>query len=115
MNSSILIDIRTSCNVGPEVDVFDDQLISLINTYLFRSAQFGVGKKGFRISGVFETWEDFIGENADDYSAIKDYIAIRVRLVFDPPDNSALLAALKEEAKELEWCLYDEAEISAMD
>lgn len=109
--SSILLDIREMCDVGVKVDAFDGQLIPLINTFLFRSAQFGVGKKGFFITGPGETWTDFIEENSEYFSALKNYISIRVKLIFDPPENGALLTALKEEAKELEWCLYNEAEV----
>lgn len=111
MNSSILLDIREACDVGRDIGSFDGQLIPLINSFLFRSAQFGVGVKGFMVKGPDETWSDFIGENAECFAALKSYISIRVKLIFDPPDNAALLAALKEEAKELEWCLYDEAEV----
>ena len=111
MNESILLNIRVMCDVGENVDSFDGQLIPLINTFLFRSAQFGVGKKGFMVTGTKETWQDFIPEESEFYAAVKSYIAIRVKLIFDPPDSSALLAALKEEARELEWCLYDEADI----
>lgn len=111
MKDSILRDVREMCDVGKDVDSFDGQLIPLINTFLFRSAQFGVGKKGFSITGDTEKWTDFVEEGFEFYSALKNYISIRVKLIFDPPENSALLAALKEEAKELEWCLYDEADI----
>ena len=111
MTGSILFDVRQMCDVPEGDDSFDGQLIPLINTYLFRSAQYKKKKKGFMISGPNESWLDFIGDNAENYAAIKNYISIRVKLIFDPPDNSALLSALKEEAKELEWCLYDEADI----
>lgn len=110
MDSSILMDIREMCDVGADVDAFDGQLIPLINTFLFRSAQFGVGQKGFMVKDVTETWDGFIGADSEYYSALKNYISIRVKLIFDPPESAALLTALKEEAKELEWCLYDEAE-----
>lgn len=111
MDESILLNIRVMCDVGKDVDSFDGQLIPLINTFLFRSAQFGVGKKGFMVTGVNETWKDFLEDNAEKYAAIKNYISIRVKLIFDPPESAALLTALKEEARELEWCLYDEADI----
>lgn len=109
MDSSILVDVRAMNDVNKESSAFDDQLIPLINSYLFRSAQAGVGQKGFMIHNTTPTWRDFVGENAENYAAIKNYIGIRVKLIFDPPENSALLSALKEEARELEWCLYDEA------
>lgn len=111
MDESILLNIREMCDVGESVDSFDGQLIPLINTFLFRSAQFGVGKKGFMVTGSKETWKDFLGSDAESYAALKNYISIRVKLLFDPPESAALLRALQEDAKELEWCLYDEADI----
>lgn len=112
MSESILMDVREMCDVGRDTDSFDGQLIPLINTYLFRSAQIGLGKKGFFIRGTSETWNQFIEEDFENYEALKNYISIRVKLTFDPPESSALLTALKEEARELEWCLYDEAEVN---
>lgn len=105
------MDVREMCDVGQDVTDFDGQLIPLTNTFLFRSAQFGVGRKGFMITGPNEHWDDFIEEDSELFAALKSYIGLRVKLIFDPPDNSALLTALKEEARELEWCLYDEADI----
>lgn len=111
MDESILLNIREMCDVNVDDCSFDGQLIPLINSYLFRSAQFGVGTAGFLVASDAETWRDFIGDNAEKFAALKNYVSIRVKLVFDPPENSALAAALKEEAKELEWCLYTEADV----
>ena len=113
MNESILENVRSACNLKSDDDAFDSQLIPLINTYLFRSAQAGFGRKGFSITGDTETWEEFLedGMDASKYEAIKTYVGLRVHLRFDPPQNSALLTAMKEDAHELEWCLYDEADI----
>ena len=74
MDESILLNVRAACDAGENTDSFDGQLIPLINTFLFRSAQAGVGKKGFFITGTSETWRDFIGDNADNYTAVKSYI-----------------------------------------
>ena len=111
MDGSILKSVRLACDVGEDDNSFDGQLIPLTNTFLFRVAQIGLGEPGFTITGEDENWGDFIWFTYDDYAAVRSYIGIRVKLIFDPPDNSALLSALKEEAKELEWCLYDEADI----
>ena len=110
MNSSILCDVREMCDAGRDNNAFDGQLIPLINSFLFRAAQFGTGKKGFAITSTNETWANFLGDDAEHFAALKDYIALRVRLIFDPPDNSAVLTSYREDAKELEWSLYNEAE-----
>ena len=112
MESSILEDVRETCNLDRKETAFEGQLIQLINSFLFRSAQFGVGNKGFMIDSEDQTWDQFLsGKSADQYSALKTYIGLSVRLLFDPPDSSAVITAYKEIVKELEWCLYDEADV----
>ena len=115
MNTSILADVRTACNVNEYDTAFDTQLIPLINTFLFRLAQVGIGTKGFSVTGIDQKWNDFIPENSEYFHSVKTYVSIRVRLEFDPPDNSSVSAALQADAKELEWCLYNEAEFGLTD
>lgn len=112
MHESILKNVRSCCDIDENSDSFDKQLIPKINAFLFASAQAGVGKLGFAITSAAETWEDFLGADGEKYIAVKEYIGLRVKLRFDPPDNAALLTAMKEDVKELEWRLYDEADIS---
>lgn len=109
-NRSILVDVRLASNVTENDDSFDGQLIPLTNTYLFRVAQIGIGKKGFYITGTDEQWTDFIEENFEYFHPVKTYVGTKVRLDFDPPENAALLTVLKEEVAQIEWCLYNEAE-----
>lgn len=110
MEGSILEDVRVACNLKRDDDSFDDQLILHTNTMLFRSAQMGVGKKGFRISGVYEVWSDFMDPDYEYYDAIKSYIGLRVLLLFDPPENAGVLATVKEMVDEFGWTLYAEAD-----
>jgi hypothetical protein len=39
------------------------------------------------------------------------YVSTRVKLIFDPPQNSSLYNAYKEEANELGWYLGVESDI----
>ncbi len=110
MDHSILTDVKIACNVNEYDNAFDAQLLPLINTYLFTLAQIGIGAKGFHVSGANEKWNDFIAENSEYFQPVKTYISNRVRLEFDPPENSSVLTSLKEETKEIEWRLYNEAE-----
>lgn len=105
MEESILITIKKKLGLSAEYNAFDTDVITNINTSLMRLGQLGVGPStGFRITGEFETWQDFIGTRID-LEGIKDYIYMKARIVFDPPSSSAALQALKEEVKELEFCL----------
>ena len=110
MDNSILQDIREICDIDKEDDSFDGQLIPLINTYLNRAYTLGVGTKGFSITGPNEKWSDFITNGLEYYEPIKNYIGLRVKLIFDPPESSALQTALKEEMREIEWGLNSTAE-----
>lgn len=109
MNSSILIDIATMLGVDPKCDEFITDIITHINSELMTLNQLGVGsKKGFSITGPAETWRDLT--ERDDIDAIKTYVYLGVRLIFDPPQNSFTIAAIESKRKELEWRINDQVE-----
>lgn len=111
MDGSILEDVRVACNLRRDDSSFDDQLILHTNSFLFRSAQAGVGKKGFRITGTSEQWDDFMDPEQEYFEAIKSYIGLRVLLAFDPPQSSSALALINDMVKEFGWALYAEADV----
>lgn len=83
--------------------VFDDDVIMSINSALSIATQLGVGPdSGFLITGNTETWEDLIGERKD-LGLLKDYVYMKVKLVFDPPTSSAVMEAFKTMIKEYEF------------
>jgi hypothetical protein len=51
-----------------------------------------------------ETWANFVGDSLD-INAVKTYIYLKVRLLFDPPTTSFAITAFENQAKELEWRL----------
>ena len=73
--------------------------------------QLGVGpSKGFVIEDADTYWEDFITDTTK-LQAIKTYIYLKVRLVFDPSSlGSVTLAAYERQIQELEWRLNVAAE-----
>ena len=67
--------------------------------------QLGIGpSEGFRIIDNTAVWNDYITED-DDLDAVKTYIYLKVKLLFDPPLNSAVIEANKQLVNELEWRL----------
>lgn len=82
---------------------FDTDLIVHINSALRILNQLGVGAIGFNITGLDETWNDFLGKDEAILSEVKTYIYLKVKLVFDPPSNSFTQQSMKDEIKELEW------------
>lgn len=76
-----------------------------INMAIMSLTQLGVGPEiGFTISSDLEMWSDFIGERKD-IEAVRTFIYLKVRLVFDPPANSFLVEAMERQIRELEWRL----------
>ncbi len=54
-------------------------------------------------------WSALIGIDPK-FNAVKSYIHLRVKLLFDPPDIGFVLTAMKEQIQELEWRLMVEAD-----
>ena len=104
MTESILTSIKKLLGLSEDDTSFDQDLIIHINTVFFTLNQLGVGpEEPFRIEGKSESWDEFVGEG--EVEAVKSYIYLKVKMLFDPPSNSALLEAMKESAKEYEWRL----------
>lgn len=103
--------------LGPESDyeAFDHDILLFINGVLSTLTQLGIGpKEGFRITGDTETWDDLLGDN-HDLDFVKDYIFMKVKLIFDPPASSAVMSAYQEHCKELEWRINVAVDPSRLD
>ena len=86
---------------------FDDDIIMHINTVFLNLTQLGVGPaEGFAIEDDTSNWSNFVDiENNAQLHAIKTYIYLKVKLVFDPPLCSSGLESMKNMIAELEWRL----------
>ena len=110
ITESILLSIKKMLGLDKDYDVFDPELIIHINSVFGTLHQLGIGPEDqFRISGDSETWSEFDtdGEQVDE---VKDYVYLRVRLLFDPPSSSFVLSSFQEQLKELEWRLNVKAD-----
>lgn len=102
MEDSVLVSIRQKLGPSGEYDVFDPQLIDYINMAFSRLHQLGIGtKEPFAITGSSERWSDFIPTG--DLEAIRTYVYLKVRLLFDPPESSFVLQEYRRAIEELEW------------
>ena len=105
---SILKTIRKLIGPAEDYEYFDTDLIININSAFSRLCQLGVGPSTpFMIHGVEETWSDFIGEGYQE--EIKQYVYLKMRLIFDPPTNGTVVNLYKEEIEKLEWLLREVA------
>lgn len=106
---NVLKSVKKIIGIYEEDTSFDADLIMHINAVLMTLQQLGVVTKECLIEDGSEEWSDIVQETID-YKAIRSYIGLRVRIMFDPPTNSTTLEAFKENARELEWRLNIEYE-----
>ena len=107
VEDSILLSIKKLLGMDPiEFTQYDTDLIIHINTIIEFLNQLGVDiPEGFKINDANALWSDYLNkpEYNDIKDSIKNYIYLRVRLVFDPSTNSSLLNSINDTIKELEW------------
>jgi hypothetical protein len=104
MESSILRSTKKILGLGPTDASFDLDVITHINAVFFNLSQLGVGpSQGFMIEDESANWEDFIADDNSLLNAVKTYVYLCVRLVFDPPTTSYQISAAKEQVAELAW------------
>lgn len=104
--SSVLEDVKKFCQVPEFDDGFDTELLILINSELMKISQITKdAQRGTRITSAEDTWASLI-EGDDEIEGIKEYVCLKVKLIFDPPTSSFVLEAYKNEIAELEWRLH---------
>lgn len=105
MESSILITIKNILGLASDYTVFDLNILTHINTAFSTLTQLGIGpKQGFAIEDDSATWDTFIQDDLQ-LNAVKTYIYLKVRLLFDPPTTSFLIEAAEKQLRECEWRL----------
>lgn len=109
---SILTSIKQLLGIKEEYEYYDDQIIMHINSVFFILTQLGVGpSEGFSIEDKFATWNDFL-PNEQNLEAVKSYMHLKVKLLFDPPMSSAVLESINRLISELEFRLNVATEIN---
>lgn len=101
--TSILDSTKTFCKLPAGYDVYDDELIMLINVELNTLNQAGVGVVGFQISDNTSKWNDFLGDKETKQSLAKQFVWQRVKVKFDPPANQFVQQAILDSTNEMIW------------
>lgn len=101
---SILDTIKIKIGINPDYDdAFDVHIITNINTAFERLKYLGIGPdNGFRITGSTETWDMYL-TNDEFIDSVIDYISMKVKMLFAPPETSFGIEAIKEQLSELEF------------
>ena len=107
---SILTSIKKLLGIQEEYDHFDADIIMHINSVFMILNQIGVGpSEGFMIEDDTATWDDYISDMTK-FAAVKSYVHLKVRLLFDPPTSSAVMESINRMINEYECRLNIAAE-----
>lgn len=112
MDTTILTDTRNA--LGDYLgDDFNSQILFLINSSMLPLTQMGCISE--LADGISEetTWGDIVESPASDVwdsasatnllFAIKQYVYLQVKLLFDPPVASAIVELMKQKSDEMLW------------
>lgn len=106
---SILISIKKLLGLPEDLIDFDTDLIININSIFMTLNQLGVGPdEPFIISDSNSKWNSFL-ENKTNLEAVKSYMYLKTRLLFDPPTTSFVLTSMENQIAEFEWRLEMQA------
>ena len=109
-SASILESIKKLLGISPSDDGFDQEIKDLINAEFLTLHQLVVGPEaGFSISGQDDLWDEYT-DNLHLQDAVRQYVYLRVRLVFDPPASTTVAEAINNRISELEFRLNVQAE-----
>ena len=81
-----------------------------INSVFLILTQLGVGpSEGFTIEDETSEWSEFL-DDPTELQAVKTYMGMKVKLLFDPPLSSTVIESMNRLINEFEWRLRLAAE-----
>lgn len=102
MEPSILTSTKKILGIDAAYTVFDADITTFINTAFSVLTQLGVGPlEGFLIEDESTEWSEFV-DDVIKQNLIKSYVFLKVRMLFDPPATSFLIAAYEKQIAEYE-------------
>ena len=103
MTDSIFESVKKVLGLLGDDSSFDEDILLHINSVVSTLRQLGLSiPADFYVRDDVQTWQDPLGEFRD-LDLVKSYMAMKVRLMFDPPSSSFGLKSMEEMAKEYEW------------
>lgn len=107
----VLSDTKRILNVPTDYPYFDEEILLHMNSILITAYQLGFTKSSGEVITSESKWSDHF--LLPIIESVKQWFAFKVRLVWDPPQGSAL-EAIKSAVDELEWRLVAQLELSTL-
>lgn len=104
MNSNSILDsVKKGLGIQPEYEHFDPEIILHINSVFSTLNQLKVGpEEGYLINDSNNEWSE-LGIDEKKLNMVKTYIIMSVKMIFDPPQSSAVIEAYKNKIAEFEF------------
>lgn len=110
LDQSILETIKKLLGLTNMITAFDEEITSHINSVFTTLNQLGVGPdEGYMINGYEQTWRDYV-DNIQLATMVREFIYLKVRMIFDPPASSVVSDAYNQRTAEIEWRMNIQAE-----
>lgn len=107
---SVLTSVKKVLGIDEEYEHFDVDILMHINSVLMTLEQLGIDNAyGQPVVNKETQWTDII-ENLLRLEAVKTYVCLKVKMIFDPPTSSAVIESYDKTIRELEWRLNVNAE-----
>jgi len=107
---SILTSTKNQLGVAATDTSFDEEIITHINSCFTSLSMLGLpNADSFSITDDTAVWSDIIPPPINQ-NHIKTYIYLRVKLLFDPPQNGFLVTSLDKQIEKLESMIYVQSE-----
>ena len=101
--NSVLNTIKKLLGIDADDDSFDSDICIGINSAILTLSQLGLeGKEGFIVTDDTQEWSDYLNDNKL-LPMVQQYIHLKTKISFDPPQNSFVCENLKQIITELEW------------
>ena len=98
---TILNDIKSQLGPTSDDTYFDQELLIHINSVMVILYQLGVMATPVLVDATTE-WSVITGDSTQ-LELVKTYMAMKVKMIFDPPTSGTLADSLNNIIRELEW------------
>lgn len=100
---SILNSVKEVLGIALSETVFDQSLITHINSVFTILHQLGVGPStGFSIDDGTDLWSSFLSTEESYFGLVKSYVGLKVQSLFDPPTAGSVSTAMKSLLEDFE-------------
>lgn len=109
-DNSIIMSIKKLLNVEHNDPAFDTNIGMAINAEFMTLHQLGIGPdEPFYVNDADTVWTDF-SDDKTLINAVKQYVFLKVRMIFDPPTSSSVAESYNSRIHELEFRMNVQAE-----